>query len=135
MQNPMMVFILTVFDRKYSFRANFVQKNQNCQFKLKFCTTPNWNMQNSMVIFILLLLLLLLWLFETRNTLQGKLGLENCQFKPKFGLSTNSNMKNSVVMFTLSFFGRKYPFFGRFVPKNQNCLLKLKFRTPTNPNM
>ena len=30
--------------------TNLVQKNQDCQFKLKFGTKTNWNMQNSMVV-------------------------------------------------------------------------------------
>ena len=38
-----------VLDRKYRFRANLVQKNQSCHFKLKFGTFTNLNMQNSMV--------------------------------------------------------------------------------------
>ena len=33
----------------------------------------------------------------------------------------NSNMKNSMVMFTLSVFERNYPFYGKFVSKNQIC--------------
>ena len=34
---------------------------------------------------------------------------------------------NSMVMFTLTAFEGKSPFFyGKFVSKNQNCLLKLK---------
>ena len=28
------------------------QKNQNCQFKVKFCSNANVNMQNSMVMFL-----------------------------------------------------------------------------------
>ena len=38
-----------VLDRKYRFRANLVQKNQSCHFKLKFGTFTNLNMQNSVV--------------------------------------------------------------------------------------
>ena len=49
----------SVFDRKFpfwSYLVRFNQKNQNCQFKLKFGTWTNSNMQNSMVMFILFVL-------------------------------------------------------------------------------
>ena len=46
----MVAFILSVLDRKYPFWANFV-KNTNCQFKLKFGSQTNPNMQDSMVMF------------------------------------------------------------------------------------
>ena len=51
----------------------------------------------------------------------------NCQFQLKSG--TSSYTKNSIVMFTVSVFERTYPFYGKFVSNNQNCLLKLKFGT------
>ena len=39
-------------------------------------------------------------------------------------------MKNSIiVMLTLSVFERKNPFYGKFVLKYQNSLLKLEFGT------
>ena len=41
----------SVFDRKFPFWENLVKENHNCQFKLKFGTYSNSNMQNSMVIF------------------------------------------------------------------------------------
>ena len=47
----MVVFILFVLGKKYPFWTNLVQKS-NCQFKLKFCTKINLNLQNSMMIFI-----------------------------------------------------------------------------------
>ena len=36
---------------EFSFLGKFGPKNQNCQFKLKFGTLTNSNMQNSMVVF------------------------------------------------------------------------------------
>ena len=54
MQNSMMLFTFFVFEWKYLFWANLVQKNQNFHFKLKFGTYTNSNMQNSMVMFIFL---------------------------------------------------------------------------------
>ena len=52
MQSLMMLFDFFVFVRKYSFWANLVQKNENIQFKLKFGTYINSNMQDSMGMFI-----------------------------------------------------------------------------------
>ena len=52
MQNSMVVSILFVLDWKYiPFLGKLGPKNQNCQFKLKFGTYTNSNMQNSMVVF------------------------------------------------------------------------------------
>ena len=44
-------FLLFCFQRKTPFFGKFNPKYQNCQFKLKFGTYANSNMQNSMVIF------------------------------------------------------------------------------------
>ena len=66
-------------------------KNQNCQFKLKFCTNSNSNMQYWMVIFICFVSLVqnisivsLSWI-----PFWGKLGpkIQNCLFKVKFDTS------------------------------------------------
>ena len=38
-------------------------------------------------------------------------------------------------MFTFSDFDSKYPFLGKFGPKNQTCQFVLKFGTLTNSNM
>ena len=43
-------------------------------------------------------------------------------------------MQNLLVTFTFSVSDRKYFFFGKFDPKNQNCQFKLKFGTYTNSN-
>ena len=47
----MVVFTFAVLHWKYPFWGKFGPKNQNCQFKLKFGTKTNLNMQNSMVVF------------------------------------------------------------------------------------
>ena len=39
------------FRLKIPIWGKFVPENQNCQFKLKFGTKTNWNMQNSVVLF------------------------------------------------------------------------------------
>ena len=51
MQNLMVVFAFSVFNRKYPFLGKFGQKNLNCQFKLKFGTWTNSNVQSSVVMF------------------------------------------------------------------------------------
>ena len=43
MQNSMMVFAFALLGK-------FGSKNQNCQFKLKFCTKTNSNVQNSILV-------------------------------------------------------------------------------------
>ena len=83
MHNSMVVFILFVLGKKYPFWTNLVQKS-NCQFKLKFCTKINLNLQNSMIIFIFFCLRLeipFLGKFSSKN--------QNCLFKLKFGTKTN----------------------------------------------
>ena len=79
-------------------------KNPNCQFKVKFCTKSNSNMQNLMEI-----------------PFFGKFGSksQNCQFKLKFSTYTNTNLKNWTFMFVFSAFKWEYPFFGKLGLKNQ----------------
>ena len=62
MQNSTMVFILFVL----------YLKSQICQFKLKFGTSANSNMQNAMV--------LLAFLFWTENKLIGQNGFLKLKF-------------------------------------------------------
>ena len=38
MQNSMIVLFVSILDWKYPFWASLVQKNENCQFQLKFGT-------------------------------------------------------------------------------------------------
>ena len=52
-----------------------------------------------------------------------------------YKLWSNSSTKNSMVMFTHSVLEGKYLFYGKFISKNQNCLLKLKSGTYTSSNM
>ena len=71
------------------------QKNQNCQFKLKFGTKTNFNMWNSMM-------MLTLSVFD--QSFLGKFGpkIQNCLFKVKFDTKTNLNVQNSMVVCILS---------------------------------
>ena len=56
MQNSTVVFNFSILDQKHPPWATLVQKNENCQFKLKFGTLTNSNMQNSMGLFTFSLL-------------------------------------------------------------------------------
>ena len=62
----------SVLNWKYLFLSKFEPRNQNYQFKLKFGTCTNLNMQNSMVMF-------------TFSVLNKKFGpkIQNCLFKVK----------------------------------------------------
>ena len=88
------------------FLCRFCQKNKNCQFKLKFGTGANSNMQNSMVMFIFFVLYGKhpSWANLPRN--------KSYQFKLRFGTYTNSNMENSIVLFTFSALDWKNPFWA-----------------------
>ena len=90
-------------------------KNQNFQFKLKFVTYTNSNMQNSTVKFS----------FIVSGRKFGPKRFcpknQNYLFKVKFGICNNSNMPNSMVKFTFSFFRPGELFSGHFVvSKNRN---------------
>ena len=67
------------FKQEIHFLDKFDQKNQNYQFKLKFGTETNLNMQN--------LVLCLFFSFRQETTFLGKFGPKNqsCQFQLKFG--------------------------------------------------
>ena len=53
MQNSIVMLTFFVSEHKYYFGVNLVQKIPNCQFKLKFGTWTNLNLQNSIVMFTL----------------------------------------------------------------------------------
>ena len=65
----MVVFTFSVLDLEYQFCANLVQNVKNCQFKLKFGTYTNSNLQGSIVN--------LLFLFSTGNIFFE----QTCHFK------------------------------------------------------
>ena len=79
-------------------RQIFFPKRKNCQFKQKFGTQTNLNMQNSMVLFTFLV-------FDQKYPFWGNL----IQKKQKLSLSAkvqyleNSNMQNSIVVHFFQF--------------------------------
>ena len=78
------------------------QKNQNRQFKLKFGTKTNLNMQNYVEN---------IWCslscFRPEKQFLDKSG-QTSQFKLKFRTKTNLNMQNSMMMFPFSVFEHKH---------------------------
>ena len=74
------MFTFSVFDQKYPFWANLVQKNQNCHLELKFATYANLNMQKSIVVFAFSI-------FDRKNLFWSKFSPknQNYQFELKFG--------------------------------------------------
>ena len=111
MQISMVVFTLSLLDRKQTFWANFAKKNKNCQFKLKFGTGANSNMQNSMVTLIFFVL------YGKHPSWANLPKNQNYQFKLRFGTYTNLNMENSIVLFTFSALDWKHPFWTNLVQK------------------
>ena len=95
-----------------SFLDNLGPKNRNCQFKLRFVTTTNSNMQNSMALFTFSV-------SDRKQPFWVNLVQKNwtCQFKLKFGNRTNLNMQNSMVMFNFSILDWKNLFWANFVQK------------------
>ena len=112
MLNLMMMFTLSVLDRKYHFWANFIQKMKTL-FKMKDGTYTNFNMVNLMVMSICPLD------FRQERPFLGKFAQKNqkCLFKLKVGTEINYNMLNSVVIFICPALNGKCFFWVNFVQK------------------
>ena len=84
-------------------------KNQNYHFKLKYGTSYDLNMPNSMMLFNFLVF--------GRKYFFGQIWSknQNYHFKLKFGGWLNSNMQNSMMLFTFFVFDRKCPFGANLV--------------------
>ena len=111
MQNSMMLFTFFVFEWKYPFWANLVQKVKIISW--------SWNLVARLIWICRIQWCCSLFLFLSGNTLFGQIWSknQNCHFKLKFGTYSNSNMQNSMVMFILSVFDWKYPFWANLVQK------------------
>ena len=97
--------------------SKFGTKDQNCQFKLKFGSWINSNVQKSMAVFT--------FCFQPPRKYQLKI---------KFATMINLNMKNLKLIFIFDVFDRKYLFFGKFCAKLyvqefsvQNCMVVFTF--------
>ena len=132
MQNSMVMFTFSVFDRKYPYWANLVQKVKIISW--------SWNLVPRLI-----RICLFCWLFCFRFEIPflGKFGPknQNYQFKQKFDAYTNSNTCanfNGVVHFFVS---DLVPFLGKFGTKCEYCPFNAKFasliwiRNKSNSNM
>ena len=123
MQNSMMLLTLFIFEWKYPFWANLVQKIKIISLSwhlipilIQTCRIQWWSS---------------LFMFLIRNIFFGQIWPKspNYQFKLKFGNYNNSNMQNSIASSVHVFlFRSEMPFLGKFSPKGQNCQFNLKFR-------
>ena len=84
-----MGFTFTALDQENLFLGKSGQKNQNCQFKLKFGTKTNLNKGNSRMMFNFSV-------FDHKYLFE-KIWSKNL-FKVKFDTKTYSNMQNSMVV-------------------------------------
>ena len=111
MQNSMLMLTLFIFDWKYPFCENFVQK-------LKILSL-SWNLTPRVIRICRIQWCCSLFLFRPAILLLEKFGPkhENCWFKLKFGTQNNPNMRNSMLLFTLSVFNREHPFCANLVQK------------------
>ena len=138
---------LSVFDRKYLFGVNLVQKLKIISLSWNFVPRliqiyriPWWcsrflfsTGETKIVNLSWNLVPRLIWIcrimwkisdvyffcFRPEKPFLGKSGQknQNCQFKLKFGSKTNLNMWNSLIMFTFSVFVHKYISWANLVQK------------------
>ena len=113
MHNSMTLFAFLIFDRKYPFYANLVQKNNiiSLSWNLLPMLIPVCRIQWWRWLFLIKLEILFLGKFGPKN--------EDYEFKLKFGTHNNSNMQNSMAMFTLSVINQQYPFCTNLLQKVQ----------------
>ena len=112
MQNSMMLFIFLLFQWKYPFWANLVQK-----FKI---VTLSWNLVAKLIgTCRIQWWCSFFFRFWVEIALMGKFGpkYQNCHFKLKFGTYSNSRMQNSMMLFIFLVFQWKYPFWANLVQK------------------
>ena len=124
MQNSIMLFPFLLFEWKYPFWGNMVQKNK--------IVTLSWNLVPT----IIRTCRIQWWCsfffcFWSEIPFWDKFGRksQNYHLKLKFVTYTNSNMKNSMMLFSVFCFWVQIPFLGKFDPKSQNSHFKLKFGT------
>ena len=112
-----------VFECKYPFWVNLIQKVKNSHFKLKFGTYTNSNMQNSMVMFIY-------FVFDWKYPFWA-----NLSKKSKLSVEVEILVPWLIPICRIQwccwrfFFWVEIPFLGKFGPKSQNYQLNLKFVT------
>ena len=115
MQNSMMLFTFFVFERKYSFSANLVQKVKIINL--------SWSLVPTLI--RICRIHVHFFCFWSGIPFLGKFGpkTQNYQFKLKFGTYTNSTMQNSMMLFTFFVFEQKYSFSANLVQKVKIIIL------------
>ena len=120
---------LLTFRWETRFFGKLCSKKENCQFKLEFGFSTNWNMQNSMVVFTF-------WFLDRKHPfwaiLVRKIKTAILSWKLVQRLIPIWNIQ--MVLFRFSLLDGKHPF-DKFASKNQNCQFELKFGTKTDLNM
>ena len=120
MQNLMVMFTFSFFNRKYPFWTNLIQKiktvslSQNLILKLIRICRIQWRDVH-------------LYCFLPEAPFLGKYCPkdQNCQFKLKFGTKTNTNntklqnIQNLMVVFNFSLSEPKYPFWTIWSKKSK----------------
>ena len=109
MQNSMMLLSFFVFEWKYPFSTNLVQKIK--------IVTLSWNLVPTLIRTCRIQWWCSFFSFWSKIIFLGKFSpnSENYQLKLKYGTYTNSNMQNSMMLFT--FFEWKCPFLANLVQK------------------
>ena len=112
--NSMVMLIFFYFWPKLLFLRKFILKCQSCQFKLKFCTYTNSNMQNSMVIFTFSICD---WKYPFWVNFVEKIKIVSLGWilVPRLIIYVEFNFDTYFFCF----------FLGKFGPKQQNCPFKL----------
>ena len=126
MQNSMVVFTFSMFNRKYLFWGKFGPRNQSCQLELKFGIQTNSNMHTSMM-------MLTFSVFEQKYPFWTNLFQKTKIFSLSWNLVPRLIRICTIQWWcSLFLFQTGNTIFGS---KSQNCQFKLKFSTQTNSNM
>ena len=129
MQNSMVMFIFFVFDRKYPFWANLVQKVKIISW--------SWNLVPTLIQICRIQLWCSLFLFLSGNTLFGQIWSKKLKFLFQAEIWYLHEFEHAEFNGGVHFFcfWVEMLFLGKFGPKSQNYQFKLKFATYTNSNM
>ena len=126
MQNSMVLFTFSVFNKKYPFRTTFVENIKIVSLRwnliprvIRICRIQWW-----CSIFLFRPEILFWRKFDPKNQL--------CWFKLKFGTQNNSNLQNSLAIFNLFVWYRKYPFCSNFFQKVKIVSLSLDLTATTS---
>ena len=130
MQNSILMFNFSVLDWKYSFYTNSVRKKQIFQFKLKFGTKTNLNIQNSMLILVFSSILDRKFFFLEDLLQKTKIISLSCIFLQKLVRIQRIYWSYFHFLFLV---GNALGI-SNFCYKIRNYLFKLKFGTKTTSN-